>query len=69
MERKAAGYAESVVGVSLCGAQVCLDVKEILTQTGFLGGTMLVDWALNDFSVQDQPEQRQQCIKGTNWGR
>ena len=44
-------------------------LRKYLTQTGFLGGTMLVDWALNDFSVQDQPEQRQQCIKGTNWGR
>lgn len=58
-----------MVGVSLWGAQVCLDVKEVLTQTGFLGRTMLVDGALDDFSMQDQPEQRQQCIKGTNWGR
>lgn len=57
------------MGVLLWGAQVCLDVREVLTQTGFLGGMMLVDQALDDFSVQDQPEQRQQCKKGTNWGR
>ena len=50
-------------------ARVCLDVKEVLTQTGFLGGIVLVDGALDDFSMQDQPEQRQQCRKHTYWGR